>query len=595
MVSSDIKALIDNDATTKQMVISFPDADGVADIENDRIYSEDFRIEEILSDNNDLTFGICASNLMTVKVADFTDDVRRENITVDVTFTNPNTTVTSYTMRLFTGVVSNVQRSGDRRFKIITATDYMNKFAMDIAEWYNTVLFPTDDTTRTMAYIIDALCAYIGVSYNNTHFSTLPFQSLEITKNLQPTRLSARSFLRQLCEINACMGHFDNDGILDFIMITNKNPLFPSLTLLPSESLYPSANTYISGFETENISLYISTEFDDYDVAAINSVQLRDENDIISYTSDTPEMVKPNRYIVTGNSFIYGLSDENIQRVANEMLGNIKDFPYRAFNLTMKGGVYIPLGSPVDVTARYYDSNGDPVDVTFNSYVLNRTISGVQGMNTTISATGNDYRSEIDEDITDDFQIIRGKLADVQTSVEDVQTSVEDVQNTDVLKVNNEGIVYNVSLGEAASSGNPIKIGGWTIDTNDLYSTVTTTSGAYKYVRSIRLDGDDGAIICTEKIYSASGSDYYGTATITFASTGVSYEWEMGSVLYPGTFPLDDFTIDKWGITFDSGNIFIGNNVVPVVEGTIGIRAGGYAYTSDGVYKRTNNVWTQIL
>lgn len=593
-MTDDIRALIDNDETVKNLVISFPDAVGVDPITNAQIYSEDFRIEEILTDNNDLTFGICASNLMTVKVADFNDDVRSENVTVDVTFTNSNTTQTTYTQRLFTGVVKTIQRAGDRRFRIITATDYMSKFNIDIADWYNNTLFPTDDTTRTLSYIINALCTLVGVSYNNAHFSTLPFQSLEITKNLNPTRLSGRSFLRQLCEINACMGHFDNNGVLDFIMITNKDPLFPSVSLYPSATLYPSANTYVSGFDTEYVALYKDVEYDEYNITAINAVQIRDESDTISKTVVLPGVVKQNKYVITGNSFVYGLTDAQLTTLASTMLGNIKDFPYRVFELTMKGGTYIPLGSPVQVTARYYNNDGTYTDVVFNSFCLQRTISGVQGMFTTIGATGSEYRAEVDETITDDVEIIRGKLAQAQAAT-------EEIASTDVLKVDDSGIIYNVSLDQASSSGNAIKIGGWVIDTNDMYAQTTESDGTNNITRTVKLDGDDGEIVCQKYVVNtgASTTDNY---IYSVSPDGLEFTYnQTGHIYLESQFPFPKIVINQWGITgYNSSD----NVRFQITQGAPGDDEGfgvgiifddAYAISSGGVYRKSGNTWTKIL
>lgn len=212
------KLLIDDESTNKQVIISFPNTE-IENITNSKIYAEEMSLEGSLVDQDNFAIGKCNSDLFKIKVADFNEDIMNQEMVVTVKFANESME-TELEVPFGRFIVNTIpERTSDRRYLIISAQDFMIKFDVDIAEWYNTVLFTEEVTERTVSEILSMLCEYIGVDYDNTF--ELLHGDLVVKKNIQPTQLSGRDFLQQICELNACFGHFNELGVLSLYNLKN--------------------------------------------------------------------------------------------------------------------------------------------------------------------------------------------------------------------------------------------------------------------------------------------------------------------------------------------------------------------------------------
>ena len=81
------KKLIDSETKDVQITLSFPDHE-INDIHNNRIYQEELSLEESLIDQEEFIFGKCNGAIFKIKVADFTGNIDRIKMNVDVSITN---------------------------------------------------------------------------------------------------------------------------------------------------------------------------------------------------------------------------------------------------------------------------------------------------------------------------------------------------------------------------------------------------------------------------------------------------------------------------------------------------------------------------
>lgn len=390
------KQIIDNDRTIKYVRLEFPNRE-ISDIESGQIYQEALSLEESLCEENNLQFGNCNGSILKVRVADFTEDIQNARMNVYITFTHAD--LGSVDVPFGKYIISQPpERTSDRRWRDITASDYMTLFDTDISEWYNITLFPTNDTVRTVKQAREMLYSYIGIQYEDTELIN---DGLEITKTLETNSLSGREFLEKLLEINGCFGHFSAEGILTHI------------SLLQSPT---AANTeQVTAFKGDCI-------YEDYNVESINSVEILDEdgNRSAYYRS---QQVTENKYTVSNNYLLYGIDEEKLETVAENLLAHITNCIYRVNTVTVHGGIYISLGEAYTVYPVMYQGS-QTIQNEYQSYCLSRTISGIQAIDTALKATGERYQVK-STDIVSDIATLRSRTEVVRREVEALQNKVE--------------------------------------------------------------------------------------------------------------------------------------------------------------------------
>lgn len=443
------KAIINSGSTFKEITLEFPNRE-IEDIGNDKVYLDAMTLEESIFEGESITFGKCNGSLFKIRVADFIGDINGAKMNVYMTFTNDELgTIESMPFGKYI-INQPPERSSDRRWRDITATDYMVLFDDDVANWYNNVLFPTNQTKRTVKYIREALCDYIGVDYADV---TLANDGLEITKAVEITSLPARQLLENCCEVNGCFGHFDWNGVLQFITIQFEG-LFPSDNLFPSNNLFPREASS-EGVEEESITRFKTSEYEDYDVSDIDSVAILKEDGDIAVTYG--EQNYTNRYHIIGNILLYGCDTETLETVAENVLGVIGDTSYRPNKTNIYSGIYLTLGQPYSVHTRKFDGN-EYIPSTFMSYVLKRTITGIQAMHQVLEAGGSQYQPKTQTtDVVQEIKILQGKSASFKRDLESFESEytdfatettskIEQMSNKIVLQVGNDNHVVAMEL-----------------------------------------------------------------------------------------------------------------------------------------------------
>ena len=497
------KAIINSGSSFKEIRLEFPDHE-IEDIENNQVYLDAMSLEESIFEGDVLKFGECNGSLFKIRVADFDEDIQNARMNVYVHYTNENLGEVDVPFGKY--IVSSVERTSDRRWRDITATDYMSKFDVDIVDWYNSTLYPTSETTRTVKEIRTMLCSYIGVTQATSNeydestydgvinyrghgidFSFRPEEDfatylnldngkisvftrsgdswnwqynvyqlgfkdvslinddLIIGKTIETTSLKGRDLLKAICEINACFGHFDWNGVLKYITI-EFDGLFPSDTLYPSNDLYPRAGTD-SGVDTEYILRYKQDgcKYADYDVQDIDSVAIMKEDGALAVHAEIGQTYT-NRYNIVGNFLLYGFSTAELEDIAETILSKIGDCSYRPNTTTIYGGVYMEMGQDYVVNATTYVGT-EVIDKKFYTYLLKRTITGIQTMYSTLEAMGEQYQPEVPTyDVVSEIKALYGKSASYKRDLESLRSEYTDfaTNTTSTIAQQAESIVLSV-------------------------------------------------------------------------------------------------------------------------------------------------------
>ena len=364
-------------------------------IENDRIVSESLKISEALCSEQDLTFGACESSECQITVADVIEDLTGKEFVLSAEIDGYNMALGIYTVKSF-------KRQSDRRKRLITAYDRMERFNTDVSVWYESLSFPI--TVKAMR---DSLCQYIGIEQENTE---LLLDSLSISKTIQTEQISGLNILKAICEINGVFGHISRSGKMQYIQL-QQTGLYPSETLFPDDNLFPSEldRPY------ETITTYKQpARYEDYVVNGIDSLTIRAEKGDIGANVGSGM----NPYVIEGNFLVYGKSSQELLNIAQSLLPRIKGRIYRPVSVDCNCMPWLEVGDVIRLITR---------DDLIESFVMRRTISGCQAMRDKLESTGRQNR---EEEFSIQKQIIQleGKTAIISKNVEEVYVEVSNLK-----------------------------------------------------------------------------------------------------------------------------------------------------------------------
>ena len=379
----------------------FPNEHGTAWLtkENNRIVSESLQIAEALSCDDDMVFGSCEGAELQIIVADVNEDITNREFALTVEIGGYEMALGLYTVKAF-------ERQSDRRKRKITAYDRMSWFNVDVAGWYNDLEFP-----MTIKTFRDSLCDYIGIQQTQT---TLLFDSLEISKTIEPTQISGLDVLKAICEINGCFGHIDKTGQLVYVQL-QQTGLYPSETLYPEETLYPSEYGG-DGRPVEIVSTYKQPMvYEDYLVEGIDSLIIRQEENDVGASVGNGENV----YTIEGNFLVYGKSAAELLEIAQSLLPYISGRVYRPASVDCNCMPWVEVGDALIIPTR---------DDIVETFVMKRTITGCQNMRDKIESTGSQVRED-QFSISKQIIQLEGKAAIITKSVEEVSVRVTDLKN----------------------------------------------------------------------------------------------------------------------------------------------------------------------
>lgn len=386
-------------------------------IENNRIDTESLVIIESLSESEDLTFGSCESAMMEITVADVIEDLTGREFTLTVE-------ISGYEMAMGIYTVESYARQSDRRKRKITAYDRMRWFDRDVAGWYNDLEFPV-----TLKTFRDSLCEYIGITQTG---GSLLFDSMQITKTINPAEISGLDILKAICEINGCFGHIDKTGQLKYIQL-QQTGLYPSEALFPEENLYPSEFGR-DGRPAETVSHYKQPmTYEDYLVEGISSLVIRQQEGDVGGNVGVGENV----YTIEGNMLVYGKSASQLLNIAQSLLPYISGRIYRPANIQCYAMPWVEVGDGIIIPTQ-----NDIIE----TFCMKRTTKGIQAMTDTIESTGNQTRQEV-FGINKQITQLEGKMAVIVTNVEEVSATVTDLkENTEAqLKIVSDEISAEVT------------------------------------------------------------------------------------------------------------------------------------------------------
>ena len=406
MVDYKYSELYKQESVDKQLNIAF-DSGNIA---NEEIHSEQFELTESLCSDAQLRFGSCEASMIKFRISNIFTPLKDKWLTVTETL-NHNTD-TPFKFGKYK--VYSDTPTANRRYRDVVAYDQMYDIInADLTEWYNS-LFPTDSTTVTLKEFRTSLMNYLGVEQEDV---TLVNDDMVIEKTIQPTQLAGRDVVSAICEINGCFGHIGRDGKFHYVFLFNHiQGLYPSDELYPSDDLFPREQ---DANKIDN-SLCIDCQYEDYLSQRITKLQIRQEENDIGKTYPGGEITdSDNVYVVQGNFLAYGKNETELNTIAKNLYPFVSGKEYRPFKAKVVGNPCFEVGDAIRMNTAYQ---------IVESYILKRTLTGVQGLRDELSADGEEYLSENAGGIESQIQQLKGKSNVLERNIEETVSKISDVE-----------------------------------------------------------------------------------------------------------------------------------------------------------------------
>ena len=390
--------LYTEETVDKQLVISF---DG-GTITNEDLHQEEFELTESLCSDSQLTFGSCEASEVKFRISNVFTSLKDKWLTITQILNGD----TENPLQIGKYKVYSDKPTADRSYRDIAAYDVMYDIInADVVAWYNGLTFPMSQKAFRNSFF-----AFFGIEQEEV---ALVNDDMTIEKTVEPSVLSGKDVIQSICELNGCFGHIGRDGKFQYIHLENSaQGLYPSNDLYPAEDLFPiqSAST------TVEKSLYISCEYEDFISQSITKLQIREKEGDVGGIAGEGD----NSYIIEDNFLLYGKSTDELNSIAAKTLEVIGKASYRPFKAEIVGNPCFEVGDAIRLFTKYE---------IIETYILNRTLSGIQGLRDDFSADGEEYFTEKVNDIQTSITQLKGKTNTLERTIEETRSTITDVES----------------------------------------------------------------------------------------------------------------------------------------------------------------------
>lgn len=456
--------LFDKSSVDKQLKIVCSDGTILTN-KNFSSTSSDFSLSESLCSDSKLSFGKCESSCLKIKIANTVNSLKGQTLQVTETLANKD----DVPFKIGTYIVDEDTLTSDKKYRNITAYDRLYSISsMNVSDWYSK-LFPSkqvpliryENVTKEWTYtgidgkeiteyyeelepityyqteyesitlkaFRDSFFKYIGLTQQST---TLVNDDMKVSKSVDDIDLTAKDVLEAICEINGVFGKMSRDDVFTYVELKPfSRGLFPSKTLYLNKSLFPRKPGNVDTRRLE-MGEYKTLQVGDTNFEQITKLQIRQSEDDIGYIAGDDTGVT---YIIQGNFLTYSSGTEELKTIANNVLSKISKVIFNPVNITLQGNPCVETGD----TIRIIDTNNN----VYKSYVLQRTLTGIQMIMDSIISEGDQSLAEVNG-IHHDILKLQGKTNELSRLIEGTSSILNDyakglkseiAQKTDSIKL----------------------------------------------------------------------------------------------------------------------------------------------------------------
>lgn len=411
MINSSLKEKYWDSATDKQMVISVVGTN--QKIDNSMLEIGTFSLEESLCSESELKFGACEANCVKFTARNTAGNIIGKTISIEETIDGDSENPMPYGVFK---VASDVPTS-DRTKRQITAYDAMYDIInTDVKSWYAGLSFP-----MTLKQFRNSFFAHLGITQVETN---LVNDSMTVNKTIVATQtddssavteesaISGKTVVTAICEINGCFGNINRNGKFEYVFLKAITS-----ALYPAEDLFPSDNLFPSDANTESMTgHYITFDYEDFQSRAITQLEIKTSEDNAGAIVGT----SGNNYSITGNFLVSDKTGAELEQIANNLLPIMAQAAYTPIkSCTCVGNPCLTLGEPIR-----FNTTREIVE----TYLLQRTLTGVQSKRDSISAQGTQTHSAKVNSIRDTIESVERRTGKLERNADHLQSTYEDLE-----------------------------------------------------------------------------------------------------------------------------------------------------------------------
>lgn len=512
MINSSLKEKYWDSSTDKQMVISVVGTN--QKIDNSMLEIGTFALEESLCSESELKFGSCEANCVKFTARNTAGSIIGKTISIEETIDGDRENPMPYGVFK---VASDVP-TADRTKRQITAYDAMYDIInTDVKSWYAGLSFP-----MTLKQFRDSFFAHLGIAQVETN---LVNDSMTVNKTIVATQtddssavteesaISGKTVVTAICEINGCFGNINREGKFEYVFLKAITS-----ALYPAEDLFPADNLFPSDANTESMTgHYITFDYEDFQSKAITQLEIKTSEDNAGAIVGN----SGNNYSITGNFLVSDKTGAELEQIANNLLPIIKQAAYTPIkSCTCVGNPCLELGEPIR-----FNTTREIVE----TYLLQRTLTGVQSKRDSISAQGTRTHSAKVNSIRDTIESVERRTGKLERNADHLQSTYEDLekQTNSKFEQTADAITAEVTRAQGAE--------------NSLASSITQTAESI-----------------TAEVSKKVGEDEIRSK---FAMSSENVDIESGQINFKSntlTIDSDNFRLDEYGKVsiVDSLNFF---------------------------------------
>lgn len=411
MINSSLKEKYWDSSTDKQMVISVVGTN--QKIDNSMLEIGTFALEESLCSESELKFGACEANCVKFTARNTAGNIIGRTISIEETIDGDSENPMPYGVFK---VASDVP-TADRTKRQITAYDAMYDIInTDVKSWYAGLSFP-----MTLKQFRDSFFANLGIAQVET---SLANDSMTVNKTIVATQtddssvvteesaISGKTVVTAICEINGCFGNINREGKFEYVFLKAITS-----ALYPAEDLFPSDNLFPSDANTESMTgHYITFDYEDFQSKAITQLEIKTSEDNAGAIVGTAG----NNYSITGNFLVSDKTGAELAQIANNLLPIMKQAVYTPIkSCTCVGNPCLTLGEPIR-----FNTTREIVE----TYLLQRTLTGVQSKRDSISAQGTQTHSAKVNSIRDTIESVERRTGKLERNADHLLSTYEDLE-----------------------------------------------------------------------------------------------------------------------------------------------------------------------
>lgn len=411
MINSNLKEKYWDSATDKQMVISVVGTN--QKIDNSMLEIGTFALEESLCSESELKFGACEANCVKFTARNTAGNIIGKTISIEETIDGDSKNPMPYGVFK---VASDVP-TADRTKRQITAYDAMYDIInTDVKSWYAGLSFP-----MTLKQFRNSFFAYLGIAQVET---SLANDSMTVNKTIvakqtddssavtEESAISGKTVVTAICEINGCFGNINRNGKFEYVFLKKIVS-----ALYPAEDLFPSDNLFPSDANTESMTgHYITFDYEDFQSKEITQLEIKTSENNAGAIVGTAG----NNYSITGNFLVSDKTGAELEQIANNLLPIMKQAVYIPIkSCTCVGNPCLTLGEPIR-----FNTTREIVE----TYLLQRTLTGVQSKRDSISAQGTQTHSAKVNSIRDTIESVERRTGKLERNADHLQSTYEDLE-----------------------------------------------------------------------------------------------------------------------------------------------------------------------